>query len=366
MKFVLTSLALAAGLLSHSLAAKTPIDGLQLPPGFSAEVLVEDLDNARAMAMADDRTLFVGTRDAGNVYALELEDGKVTARHTIASGLSMPTGLAYRDGSLYVAAISQILRYDNILDSLSSPPEAVVVTDKLPSERHHGWKHIAFGPDGWLYVPIGAPCNICDPDEPYASIQRMRPDGSEMQLVAAGVRNSVGFDWNPADGSLWFSDNGRDMMGDEIPPCELNRVATVGEHFGYPYCHGSSVSDPEFGDRQECAASTAPAVEFAAHTAPLGVHFYRGEQFPARYRKGSFVALHGSWNRSKKIGYQVLWVPINGDQAGEPEVFLSGFLDGETTLGRPVAFAEMADGSLLVSDDNADAIYRIRYVGDSN
>ena len=366
MKFVSSALALVASLLSPALIAKTPVDALQLPPGFVVEVLVEDLDNARAMAIADDGTVFVGTRDAGNVYALELDDNEVNARHTIASGLRMPTGLAYRDGSLYVAAISQILRFDDISGSLRSPPKPVIVTDNLPTERHHGWKHIAFGPDGWLYVPIGAPCNVCDAGKPYASIYRMRADGSEIELVAAGVRNSVGFDWNPADDSLWFSDNGRDMMGDDIPPCELNRVSKAGEHFGFPYCHGSNVSDPEFGERQACSASTAPAVEFGAHTAPLGVHFYRGEQFPERYRKGTFVAQHGSWNRSKKIGYQVLWVPITGKQAGEPEVFLSGFLDGETTLGRPVDFAEMADGSLLVSDDFADAIYRIRYVGVAN
>ena len=350
--------------LPVSTLAKTPIDRLQVPEGFTVEVLVDDLDNARALALADQNTLFVGTRDAGNVYALELDGGQVRKRHTIASGLRMPSGLAFSEGSLYVAAVSTILRYDNITTSLNAPGEPAIVTDQLPSERHHGWKHIAFGPDGWLYVPIGAPCNICDQGLPYAAIHRMRPDGSQMELVAAGVRNSVGFDWNPADGSLWFSDNGRDMMGDDLPPCELNRVSHAGEHFGYPYCHGRSVSDPEFGKPQACTEHTAPAVEFGAHTAPLGVHFYRGSGFPERYKKGVFVAQHGSWNRSKKIGYQVLWVPIDGTTAGEPEVFLSGFLDGETTLGRPVAFAELGDGSLLVSDDFADAIYRIRYRGE--
>lgn len=357
-------LVLTALVSSVPALAKAPIERLQLPPGFVADVLIEDLDNARAMALGDDGTLFVGTREAGKVYALELADGAVTKRHTIASGLRMPSGLTFHDGSLYVSAIQSILRYDGIEGSLAKPAEPVVVTDQLPSERHHGWKHIAFGPDGWLYVPIGAPCNICDEGLPYAAIHKMRADGSDMQLVAAGVRNSVGFDWNPADNALWFSDNGRDMMGDDIPPCELNRVSRVGEHFGYPYCHGASVSDPEYGEQQACSASTPPQVEFDAHTAPLGVHFYRGKQFPERYRSGTFVALHGSWNRSSKIGYEVLWVPIDGDKAGTPEVFVSGFLDGETTLGRPVAFAELADGSLLVSDDYADAIYRIRYVGE--
>ncbi len=357
-------LVLAALLVSAPVPAKPPIERLELPPGFTAEVLIEDLDNARAMALGDKGTLFVGTRDAGNVYALELSDGAVSKRHTIASGLRMPSGLTFNDGSLYVSAIQSILRYDGIEASLAKPAEPVVVTDQLPSDRHHGWKHIAFGPDGWLYVPIGAPCNICDEGLPYAAIHRMRADGSDMQLVAAGVRNSVGFDWNPADDSLWFSDNGRDMMGDDIPPCELNRVSRLGEHFGYPYCHGDSVADPKYGKQQACWTSTPPQVEFDAHTAPLGVYFYRGTLFPQRYRKGAFVALHGSWNRSSKIGYQVLWVPINGEKAGKPEVFVDGFLDGETTLGRPVAFTELDDGSLLVSDDYADAIYRIRYVGE--
>jgi glucose/arabinose dehydrogenase len=361
MKTTLTAFAFL--LLSSSVAAQPKLDQLRLPPGFTVEVFAKDLRNARSMTLGANGTLFVGTRDAGVVYAIEHDGKSAGTVHTIAKGLNMPNGVAFRDGALYVAEVNRILRFDAIGDSLAAPPKPVVITDNFPTERHHGWKFIAFGPDGKLYVPVGAPCNICDEGDPYAAILRMNPDGSGQEVFARGVRNTVGFDWSPATGHLWFSDNGRDMMGDDVPPCELNVATRAGQHFGFPYCHGATVKDPEFGDLHACETFTAPAVEFDAHTAPLGVRFYGGSMFPAEYRKGAFVAQRGSWNRSSKIGYQVLFVPIDGDKAGTPQPFLSGFLQGEKASGRPVDVQPLPDGSLLISDDTANAIYRVTYAG---
>jgi glucose/arabinose dehydrogenase len=342
-------------------AAQPKLEDLSLPPGFQVEYFAKDLRNARSMALGAKGTLFVGTRDAGVVYAIE-HDGKAAKKvHTIAKGLNMPNGVAFRDGALYVAEVNRILRFDGIEEALASPPKPVVVAGDLPTERHHGWKFIAFGPDGKLYVPIGAPCNICDEGDPFAAILRMDADGGNREVFARGVRNTVGFDWHPKTGHLWFTDNGRDWMGDDTPPCELNVAVRAGQHFGYPYCHGKSVSDPEFGEGHACADFTAPAVEFGAHTAPLGMRFYEGDMFPTQYRGGTFVAQRGSWNRSKKVGYQILFVPVDGDKAGAPQPFLTGFLDGEKALGRPVDVQELPDGSLLVSDDTANAIYRVSY-----
>jgi glucose/arabinose dehydrogenase len=341
--------------------AQPKIESLQLPPGFKAEVFARDLRNARSMTLGAEGTLFVGTRDAGVVYAIE-HDGKAATRvHTIAKGLNMPNGVAFRDGALYVAEVNRILRFDGIEAALASPPKPVVVVDDLPTERHHGWKFIAFGPDGKLYVPIGAPCNVCDEGDPFATILRMDADGGKREVFARGVRNTVGFDWHPTTGQLWFTDNGRDWMGDDTPPCELNVAVRMGQHFGYPYCHGTAVVDPEFGEGHACKDFSAPAVDFGAHTAPLGMRFYEGAMFPSAYRGGTFVAQRGSWNRSSKVGYQVLFVPVDGDKAGAPQVFLGGFLDGEKALGRPVDVQELPDGSLLVSDDTANAIYRVSY-----
>jgi glucose/arabinose dehydrogenase len=360
------------GLITNvTLAANLQLDKLRLPPGFHIEVLTDAVPNARQMALgryADGRgVLYVGSMSAGNVYAVELEQGRAKAVRTIASGLSMPVGVAYRDGRLYVSAVSRILRLDGIDDRLSNPPAPVVVTDRFPTATHHGWKFIAFGPDGWLYVPVGAPCDICDPDARFANIQRMKPDGSALEMVARGVRNSVGFDWNPADQSLWFTDNGRDMMGDDLPSDELNHVEKPGQHFGYPYCHQGDTPDPEYGARRKCTEFVPPVAKLGPHVASLGMRFYTGKQFPDAYRNNVFIAEHGSWNRSKKIGYRVVRVVLDSQgRVVRHEPFVEGWLQRdasgkESVWGRPVDVLVMPDGSLLISDDFAGVIYRVRY-----
>jgi glucose/arabinose dehydrogenase len=365
------ALALAAIAAAPAAFAALHLDQLRVPPGFHIELLTDAVPNAREMALgryADGKgVLYVGSMGAGKVYAVELDGGQAKAVQVIASDLEMPVGVAYRDGSLYVAAVSKILRLDGIDDRLAHPPSPVTVTDRFPSDTHHGWKFIAFGPDGLLYVPVGAPCNICNPDARYANIGRMRPDGSGYEVVARGVRNSVGFDWNPTDHSLWFTDNGRDMMGDDMPNDELNRVAKAGQHFGYPYCHQGDTPDPEFGAGHPCAAFVPPVAKLGAHVASLGMRFYTGNQFPEAYRNNIFIAEHGSWNRSTKVGYCVARVVLDSQgHAVRDEPFVEGWLqkdaDGkETVWGRPADVLVLPDGSLLISDDFAGAIYRVRY-----
>lgn len=355
--FLITSLAV------NMAAAALPLDKISLPEGFAIELYAENVENARQMALGAQGTLFVGSRRAGKVHAVvdTDQDGKAEQYYLIDQGLTMPSGVAFKDGSLYVAAIDRILRYDNIEAQLSSPPEPVVVTDAFPSETHHGWKYIAFGPDGKLYVPVGAPCNICD--EPgYASIKRMNSDGSDIEDYALGVRNSVGFDWHPQSGALWFTDNGRDHLGDDMPPCELNHAPEQGMHFGYPYCHGVDISDPEYGEGHSCDDYVAPAQALGPHVAPLGMKFYDGEQFPAQYRNQVFIPEHGSWNRTEKIGYRITMVELDEQsKAQNYHVFAEGWLQGQNEWGRPVDLLVMPDGSMLVSDDKASVIYRIRY-----
>ena len=279
----------------------------------------------------------------------------------IDSGLRMPTGIAFRDGALYVAAISRILRYDDIERRLDDPPAPVVVTDALPRDSHHGWKYLGFGPDGRLFVPVGAPCNACDPPPPYASILAMNADGSGAEPYALGVRNSVGFAFHPETGELWFTDNGRDSLGDNVPPGELNHAPRAGLNFGFPHCHGGSVVDPRF-NQQGCEGFTPPAQPLGPHVAPLGMAFYTASQFPPDYRGQVFIAEHGSWDRSAKIGYRVSLVRI--DKAGRAlsyEPFAEGWLQGQTNWGRPADVLVMPDGALLVADDHAGVIYRISY-----
>lgn len=343
-----------------------PIDSLHLPPGFQLQVFAEKVKNARSLELSPDGTLYVGTRGEGKVYALRDEDGDFRADtvYTLAEDLTLPNGVAFRNGSLYVAERSRILRYDNIEANLGNPPEPVVIYDQYPEENHHGWKYIAFGPDDKLYVPVGAPCNICESEEEvFASITRMNPDGSDMEIVQQGVRNTVGFTWHPETGDLWFTDNGRDRMGDEVPYCELNRAPRDGMHFGYPYCHQGNVPDPEFGDKRDCDEFTPPAYKLGPHVAPLGLEFYTANQFPAEYQGNIIIAEHGSWNRSKKIGYRLMLATLNGNDVISYEPFIEGWLDEESddAWGRPVDVEIMPDGSLLVSDDFADAIYRITY-----
>ena len=351
-------------------AGKLPLDKIKLPEGFRITTFAEGVKNARSLCLSPGGTLFVGTREAGNVYALRDTNGDQVAdvQYTLATGLRMPNGVAFRNGSLYVAEVSRILRFDDIENRLANPPNPVVLYDKYPTEGHHGWKYIAFGPDGKLYVPVGAPCNICDREEPiYASITRLDVDNPAAgpEVLHRGIRNTVGFTWHPQNKELWFTDNGRDMMGDEIPACELNHATANGQHFGYPYCHQGDLKDPKFGDKRPCSDFVAPAQNLGPHTAPLGLEFGLSANWPAAYKNQILIAEHGSWNRSKKIGYQVSLVRVNEQgtcTAYEP--FASGWLQpGDEVWGRPVDLEWLPDGSLLVSDDYADAIYRIYYGG---
>ncbi len=372
LKMMLSSVCFFAGLLiaggaSSAQAQSAPLTQLCLPPGFQVAEYAPHVPNARALALGAQGTVFVGTQREGKVYAVvdRDQDQRADAVHTLAEGLFMPSGVAFRDGALYVAEVNRILRFDGIESRLRNPPPPVVVNDTLPRDRWHGWKFIRFGPDDLLYVPVGAPCNVCTKQDPrYASILRMKPDGSALENFARGVRNSVGFDWHPETQEFWFTDNGRDWLGDDSPPCELNHAPQPGLHFGFPYCHGRSIPDPDFGSEQPCTALTPPAQELGPHVAPLGMRFYTGSMFPASYRNQIFIAEHGSWNRSTPIGYRVMLVRLEENTATSYEVFAEGWLQKDGAWGRPVDVLVMPDGALLVSDDRAGAIYRISYQGE--
>jgi len=322
------------------------------------------VENARSLTLGDSGTVFVGSRRAGNVYALPdtNRDGVADAVLTLARGLEMPTGVAFRDGALYVAEVSRILRLDAIESRLEEPPLPIVTYAEFPRDIHHGWKFIAFGPDGYLYVPVGAPCNVCRViEDRYAAIFRMRPDGSERSVFASGVRNTVGFDWHPETGHLWFGDNGRDMMGDDIPPDEINVATEAGQHFGFPKCFGTDVVDPDFGIEGDCTSSAPPGLDLPAHVAPLGLRFYTGTSFPEPYRNALFLAEHGSWNRTGPVGYRLTVIRERDDSLVSSEVFAEGWLSRRRAWGRPVDVLVMPDGAVLVSDDLANVIYRITY-----
>lgn len=351
----------------QSLPDYEKVPDIVLPAGFEIHVYADNVDNARSMVLGDKGTLFVGSRMAGNVYALidENQDFLADKVITIAEGMNQPNGVAFLNGDLYVAEISKIWKFEDIENHLDSPPEPVLINDDFPTDGHHGWKYIAFGPDGKLYVPVGAPCNNClSDDEIYASLTRMDPDGSNHEVFAHGIRNTVGFDWNPEDDVLWFTDNGRDWLGDDLPPDELNRAPKAGMHFGYPFCHGSGITDPEFGDQGECDEFTWPVQDLGPHVAALGMLFYTGDQFPAEYRSSILIAEHGSWNRSTPIGYRITRVQLEGNKAVSYEPFAEGWLKNGAPSGRPVDVIQLPDGSILVSDDAAGKIYNIRYSGD--
>jgi glucose/arabinose dehydrogenase len=363
---LVSTLLLAAGFPAIAFTAEADFE---LPTGFEADLLIDGVRNARAMALGDEGTLFVSTRRAGNVYAVRDAFSGNPEVITLADGLKMPNGIAFHDGDLYVAETHRLIRFPGIESRLSAPGEPQVVDPALPvTGKRHAWKYIGFGPDGKLYISIGAPCNACEEPD-LTVILRMNPDGSDREVYARGVRNSVGFDWHPETGEMWFTDNGRDMLGDDIPPCELNRVTAMGQHFGFPFCHGTDVSDPDLGALGSCTDSIAPAQNLTPHSAPLGMVFYTGEQFPAAYRHQAFVAEHGSWNRSKaagKTGYRVSLVRLNNEGVAIAyEPFMSGFLssDGGEVRGRPVDLLVAPDGSLLVSDDKRGAIFRVSYAG---
>jgi glucose/arabinose dehydrogenase len=349
--------------------ADVQLDKLKLPEGFSIDVWAAEVPNARSMAVSESGIVFVGNRQENNVYALvdENGDGKADSKYVLANDLRMPNGVAVKDGDLYVAEVSRILRFKDIENNLTKPSYEVVY-DGYPDEAHHGWKFIAFGPDGMLYIPVGAPCNICVSEDPiFASITRLdvSKPGAKPEIYAHGVRNSVGMTWHPETKELWFTDNGRDMLGDDTPDCELNKATTLGQHFGYPYWHAGTIKDPEVGSEgKEASFYTAPEAKLGAHTAPLGLRFYTGDQFPATYKNQLFIAKHGSWNRSKKSGYEVILARLDamGKVSGQ-EAMVTGWLDQATqeAWGRPVDVQELKDGSLLISDDVANCIYRLSF-----
>ena len=340
------------------------LDLIQLPPGFQINVYARGVSGARSMTRGSEGTLFVGSRGDGAVYAVLDRDGDQQAEEvlTLVTELNTPNGVAFRDGDLYVAETHRVWRYRDIESHLRSPPQPELILDNLPKDRRHGWRFIAFGPDGWLYVPVGAPCNACRPaDERYASMLRMRPDGTGLEVFARGIRNTVGFDWRPETEELWFTDNGRDWLGDDRPPDELNRATGAGLHFGYPYCHGGDIPDPEFGQERGCQEFTPPARNLGPHVAAIGMRFYTGDMFPEEYRNQILIAEHGSWNRAEPLGYRLSLVRQEKGQVTAYEVFAEGWLQGGSPWGRPVDLLVMPDGALLVSDNQASVIYRITY-----
>jgi glucose/arabinose dehydrogenase len=355
-------------IFSPNYTGNLPIDTLSLPDGFKVSIYAEGVTNARSMTLGEDGTLYVSTRNEGSVYALKDTDGdyKVDQKVTLLKDLTLPNGVAFRNGDLYVAEVNRILKISDIENNIKEDVDYVVINEDYPEKKHHGWKYIAFGPDDKLYVPVGAPCNICESEEEiFNTITRMDPDGSNMEIVQRGIRNSVGFDWHPVTKELYFTDNGRDWMDDDTPNCELNHAPKDGMHFGYPYCHEGSILDPKLGEGKSCEDYTPPAQKLGAHVAPLGIEFYEGDMFPAEYKNQAFIALHGSWNREKKSGYEIVLVNFENNKAVKTSTFISGWLNNETdsVWGRPVDLEELPDGSLLISDDYADAIYRIYYEG---
>jgi len=346
---------------------------LQTPTGFSVEEFSDQVPGARQLAVSPSGIVYVGTRktgENGKVYAVvdRNKDFKADTVYTIISGLRMPNGVAFIDGDLYVAEVSKIWRFENIENDLQNPPKPILVTDQYPTETSHGWKYIAFGPDEKLYVPVGAPCNVCDNEQVnplYATLTRINKDGSNMEIIASGIRNTVGFTWHPETQNIWFTDNGRDWLGDDTPPGELNEITETGQHFGFPYLHASSVWDPEFADagKEREASFRKPMQELGPHVAPLGLLFYTGDMFPSIYKNQALIAEHGSWNRSEKIGYRIMLVTF--DDSGNSisyEPFITGFLQSEEDIrGRPVSIVQLNDGSLLISDDYTGKIYRVTY-----
>ncbi len=344
-------------------ATQVRLETIELPPGFAIDIYADNVPGCRSLALSPQGTLFAGTRGEGRVYALRDNDGDQRAETviTLAEGLNLPNGVAFKDGALFVAEVSRVLKFPDIEKRLTDPGAPQVVNDSFPAERSHGWKFMRFGPDGLLYIPVGAPCNICNPGDPYASILRMGADGSGLTVFARGIRNTVGFDWPPLTRELWFTDNGRDLLGDDLPPDELNRAPAAGLHFGYPFRHGRDIVDPRYGRDIADTRVVPPARELAPHAAALGMRFYTGRMFPEQYRNQIFIAEHGSWNRSTPIGYRITLVTLQGNIATDYTVFAQGWLQGAGAWGRPVDLLVMPDGSLLVSDDRAGVIYRIWY-----
>lgn len=340
------------------------LDYINLPSGFNISYFANEVPGARSLTLGKENTVYVGTRDKGVVYAMEdkNQDGVAEIRYVVASDLNAPNGVAYINGDLYVAEATRIIKFSNIDSTYDSGPDYSVIYSNFPDERQHSWKYLAAGPDNKLYVSIGMPCNVCEKFDPFGSIMQINIDGSSPTIIARGIRNSVGFDWNPLDQSLWFTDNGRDSMGDDIPGDELNRISKNNENFGFPYCHAGSILDPVYGKSKSCSDYASPATVLGPHVAALGAKFYRGNMFPDIYNNKIFIAEHGSWNRKEPIGYRISTVDIQGDKATNYKTFAEGWLDkDDKTKGRPVDMLELSDGSLLISDDFAGVIYRITY-----
>ena len=335
---------------------------IKLPPGFKIEVYASGLPEARQMAWGPNGTLFVGSYQATNVYAVTDEDGKRTVK-TILKGLNMPTGLAVQDGALYVIAIDKLLRYDNVEANLDHMPAPVVAYDDMPPYVAHGWKYIVADKGGSMYLPFGPPFNVGIPPTSVSQIRHVDPKTGLAEIVALGVRNSVGGDIDPRSGDYWFTENARDWMSDDTPSDKLNHITKIGQHFGYPYCHQGDLPDPKFARGHSCDEFTPPVVKLGAHVAPLGMKFYTGSQFPAEYQNNIFIAEHGSWNRHKYQGARIDRVVVDADgKNAHQEVFAQGWLNGDQDYsGRPTDILQAKDGSLLVADDWAGAIYRISY-----
>lgn len=337
-----------------------PIDQLKVPKGFKIELYASGMTNARSLRIGDRGTVFVGTRLVDKVYAV-LDNSQHQVK-ILAAGLYRPNGLAYRDGTLYIAELSRISKIDNVEDHLDDPPQPTVIYDALPKDEFNGWKFIGIGPDNKLYVPVGMPCNNCIPPDTHGQIFRINLDGSDAEVIARGMRNTVGFDWHPLTKELYFTDNGRDWLSEDLPNDELNRVTRIGQDFGAPYCYQGDVLDPEFGWGHSCTEFVPPAAKLGPHAAPLGMRFYTGTSFPPDYRNAILVARHGSWNRTSKIGGDVVVVRLNKDGSVKSvEPFITGFLADNDYIGRPVDIAVMKDGSVLVSDDWNGAVYRVSY-----
>lgn len=344
-------------------SSRLPLKSLHLPPGFSIEIFAWPVPGARSLTLGDNGTIFVGTRENGKVYAIIAD--KTAPYHTkvmtLAEDLNSPNGVAFYKGDLYVAEINRLIRFDDIEKRLTNPPEPVVIKDDFPSEAMHGWRYLGVNPDGKLYITIGMPCNVClQSDQRFGTIMRMDLDGNNAEIFARGIRNSEGLDWDPIDRKLWFTENGRDWMGDNSPPDKLD-AASKGMNFGFPYYDGKDLPDPEFGKQAPFKDFTTAALELPAHVAPLGMRFYTGTLFPPAYRNQVFIAEHGSWNRTSKVGYQIVVVSRTGTNADAAKTFISGWLQKQEAWGRPVDLLVMPDGSLLISDDLAGVVYRVSY-----
>ncbi len=340
------------------------LDKIELPDGFAIDVYTAKTPGARSLAMSPSGTLFVGTRSEGKIYAVidNNNDQKADKVIVIDEGLNSPNGVAFVGEDLYVSEISRVIRYDDIGKNPGKNVEPEIVNDSFPDDKHHGWKYMAYGPDNRLYIPVGAPCNVCLKEDPrYASIMRMKPNGNQLEIFARGIRNTVGFDWNPKTDVLWFTNNGRDWMGDNRPPDTLHRAPEKGLHFGFPFCHAGDIPDPQFGRKRDCNEFAPTQIDLGPHVAALGMKFYTGNMFPEKYNNRIFIAEHGSWNRTVPIGYRITTVTVKNKKASDYQVFAKGWLQGAKAWGRPVDVLIAKDGSLFVSDDRTGAVYRIYY-----